>query len=133
MCTIKGTWHNFNTVLTENQPKSVSGHNNNNNNNKKAKQEFEEINNYSELRVEITRIWNMETEVAPVVIGTPFQRICIATLKDSGLKCMSQCCRSQHCLAKLISCERFSLSEVIDLMERTIYDKNSSTNVYCEK
>ena len=34
-----------------------------------TKKEFEKINNYSELRVEIARVWNMETEVVPVVIG----------------------------------------------------------------
>ena len=39
---------------------------------------------------------------------------------------------NQHCLVQLISCERFFLSEVIDLTERTIYDKSSNTNVYRE-
>ena len=34
-----------------------------------TKKEFEKINNYSELRVEIARVWIMETEVVPVVIG----------------------------------------------------------------
>lgn len=33
-----------------------------------AKKEFEKINNYSELRVEIARVWNMETKEVPVVI-----------------------------------------------------------------
>ena len=28
-----------------------------------AKKKFEKINNYSELGIEITRVWNMETEV----------------------------------------------------------------------
>ena len=41
-------------------------------------------------------------------------------------------CINQHCLVQLISCERFFLSEVIDLTERTIYDKSSNTDVYCE-
>ena len=34
-----------------------------------TKKELKKINNYSELRVEIARVWNMETEVVPVVIG----------------------------------------------------------------
>ena len=33
-----------------------------------ARRELEKINNYSELRVEIARVWNTETEVVPVVI-----------------------------------------------------------------
>ena len=38
----------------------------------------------------------------------------------------------QHCLVQLISCERCFLTEFIDLIERTSYDKSYSTNVYCE-
>ena len=34
-----------------------------------TKKEREKINNCSELRVEIARVWNIETEVVPVVIG----------------------------------------------------------------
>ena len=34
-----------------------------------AKKGFEKINNYSERRVEIARVWNMEKEVVPVVTG----------------------------------------------------------------
>ena len=45
---------------------------------------------------------------------------------------MSWRCINQHCLVQLTSCERFFLSEVIDLTERTIYDKSSNTNVYRE-
>ena len=41
--------------------------------------------------------------------------------------------QNQHCLVELISCERCFLPEVTDLIERTIYDKSSSTNVYSEK
>ena len=33
-----------------------------------VRRELEKINNYSELRVEIARVWNTETEVVPVVI-----------------------------------------------------------------
>ena len=39
----------------------------------------------------------------------------------------------QHCLVQLISCERCFLTEFIDLIKRTSYDKSCSTNVYCEK
>ena len=39
----------------------------------------------------------------------------------------------QHCLVQLISCERCFLTEFIDLIERTSYDKSFSSNVYCEK
>lgn len=34
-----------------------------------ARREFEKINNFSELRVEMARVWNTETEVVSVVIG----------------------------------------------------------------
>ena len=34
-----------------------------------AKKEFKKIDNYSELRVEIARVWNMQTEVVPFVIS----------------------------------------------------------------
>ena len=34
-----------------------------------SKKEFEKIDNYSELRVEIARMWNRETTVVPIVIG----------------------------------------------------------------
>ena len=43
-----------------------------------TKKEFEKINNYSELRVEIVRVWNMETEVVPVVM-----RPCIPVSRPS--------------------------------------------------
>ena len=72
------------------------------------------------MRVKIVRLW--QKYVVPVVIGVPlapFLRICIATSMISGLKCMSRCCRNQHCLVQLISCERCFLSEFIDLKERT--------------
>ena len=91
-----------------------------------ARRELEKINNYSELRVAIARVGNTETEVVPVAL---LLRICIATLKVSGLECISRRCSTEHCLVQLM---RF-LSELIDLTEIIIYDKSSSTNVYCEK
>ena len=91
-----------------------------------ARRELEKINNYSELRVAIARVGNTEREVVPVVIA-PLSSI--ATLKVSGLEGISRRCSTEHCLVQLM---RF-LSELIDLTEIIIYDKSSSTNVYCEK
>ena len=91
-----------------------------------ARRELEKINNYSELRVAIARVGNTETEVVPVVIA-PLSSI--ATLKVSGLEGISRRCSTEHCLVQLM---RF-LSELIDLTEIIIYDKSSSTDVYCEK
>ena len=96
-----------------------------------ARRELEKIKNYSELRVEIARVGNTETEVVPEVMLplVLLLRICIATLKVSGLECISRRCSTQHCLVQLMG----FLSELIDLTEIIIYDKSSSSNVYCEK
>ena len=96
-----------------------------------ARRELEKIKNYSELRVEIARVGITETEVVPEVMLplVLLLRICIATLKVSGLECISRRCSNQHCLVQLMG----FLSELIDLTEIIIYDKSSSSNVYCEK
>ena len=93
-----------------------------------ARRELEKINNYSELRVAIARVGNTETEVVPVVIAalgsTP--KNLYRHLESLGI---SRRCSTEHCLVQLM---RF-LSELIDLTEIIIYDKSSSTDVYCEK
>ena len=91
-----------------------------------TKKEFEKINNYSELRVEIAKVWNMETEVVPVVIGA------LGSI-PKNLHHHPRRCRNHRCLVQLISCERCFLSEAIDLIERTIYNNNSRNNIYCVK
>ena len=72
--------------------------------------------------------------MVPVVIGAlgSIPKNLHHHLESLGIKVQSMCrrCRNQCCLVQLISGERCFLSEAIDLLERTIYNKNSSTNIY---
>ena len=91
---------------------------------------FKKINNYSELGVEIARVSNMLREVVPVVIGAlgSIPKNLHRHLETLGIKVHVSMLQKSALLGTANVQRKVLLSEVIDLIDRTLYVKSSSTN-----
>ena len=91
---------------------------------------FKKINNYSELGVEIARASNMLREVVPVVIGAlgSIPKNLHRHLETLGIKVHVSMLQKSALLGTANVQRKVLLSEVIDLIDRTLYVKSSSTN-----
>ena len=91
---------------------------------------FKKINNYSELGVEIARVLNLLREVVPVVIGAlgSIPKNLHRHLESLGIKVHVSMMQKSALLGTANIQWKVLLSEVIDLIDRTLYVKGSSTN-----
>ena len=91
---------------------------------------FKKINNYSDLGVEIARVSNMLREVVPVVIGAlgSIAKNLYRHLESLGIKVHVSMMQESALLGTANIQRKVLLSEVIDLIDRTLYVKSSSTN-----
>ena len=95
---------------------------------------FKKINNYSELGVEIARASNMLREVVPVVIGAlgSIPKNLHRHLESLGIKVHVSMMQKSALLGTANIQRKVLLSEVIDLIDRTLYVKSSSTIINVE-
>lgn len=91
---------------------------------------FEKINNYSELGVEIARVSNMLREVVPVVVAAlgSIPKDLHRHLQSLGIKVHVSMLQKSALLGTANTLRKVLYFEVIDLTDRTLYVKSSSTN-----